>query len=194
MLGSPVLDPLSVGPVVLKAVRSVARLGDLGVPGAFSSECANGECCAPFWRDLAAPIPDAVRAIAIYSQSDGIVSWQACLDPCARHIEVDSSHIGMAVNREVYGTLSDEPLAFDPRVLITGQKRVEGFWLSEWARAQGKLAMLGLFRRIGRLLRAGVLTSEVGTTFALEEIREAARRASEPGRRGKVLLRLSAER
>src|ERR1700677_3551587 len=39
MLGSPVLHPLSVGPAVLGAVRSVARLGDLGVPGMLSSEC-----------------------------------------------------------------------------------------------------------------------------------------------------------
>src|SRR5215216_985203 len=31
MLGSPVLNPLSVGPAVLGAVRTVARLGDLGV-------------------------------------------------------------------------------------------------------------------------------------------------------------------
>jgi pimeloyl-ACP methyl ester carboxylesterase len=39
MLGSPVLDPLGVAPAVLGAVRSVARLGDLGVPGLFSTEC-----------------------------------------------------------------------------------------------------------------------------------------------------------
>ena len=33
MLGSPVLEPLSVGRPVLSRVRSVARLGDIGVPG-----------------------------------------------------------------------------------------------------------------------------------------------------------------
>jgi NADPH:quinone reductase-like Zn-dependent oxidoreductase len=36
----------------------------------------------------------------------------------------------------VYGTLAEEPLSLHPRVLIVGQKRIEGFWLSEWARAQ----------------------------------------------------------
>src|SRR5947209_4422022 len=51
MLGSPVLDPLDVGPTVLRAVRSVARLGDLGVPGTFSTRCADGECCAAFRED-----------------------------------------------------------------------------------------------------------------------------------------------
>ena len=84
MLGSPVLDPLRVGPVVLGAVRSVARLGDLGVPGMFSSECGDGACCAAFREDLLAPLPAAVRAVSIYSRSDGIVAWEACLDPSRR--------------------------------------------------------------------------------------------------------------
>jgi NADPH:quinone reductase-like Zn-dependent oxidoreductase len=91
----------------------------------------------------------------------------------------------------VYGTLSGEPIVLDPRVLLVGQKRVEGFWLSEWVRDQRKLTLLRLFRRIGRLLGEGVLGSEVGQTFPLEQVGEATRAAEEPGRRGKVLLRIS---
>jgi triacylglycerol lipase len=106
MLGSPVLDPLSVGPAVLGAVRSVARLGDLGVPGMLSSECGDGPCCSAFRDDLRAPLPPALRAVAIYSRTDGIVSWEACLDPCAEHVEVESSHGGMSVNLEVYRVLA----------------------------------------------------------------------------------------
>jgi triacylglycerol lipase len=106
MLGSPVLDPLEVGPAVLGAVRSVARLGDLGVRGVFSSECRDGDCCAAFRDDLAAPLPDGPRAVSIYSRSDGIVSWRACLDPSAECVEVDSSHTGMSVNLGVYRVLA----------------------------------------------------------------------------------------
>jgi pimeloyl-ACP methyl ester carboxylesterase len=106
MLGSPVLDPLSVGPTVLGAVRSVAWLGDLGVPRMLSSECGDGPCCAAFRDDLLAPLPDAVRAVAIYSRSDGIVSWEACLDPSAEQVEVESSHTGMSVNLRVYRVLA----------------------------------------------------------------------------------------
>jgi pimeloyl-ACP methyl ester carboxylesterase len=106
MLGSPVLAPLSVGPAVLGAVRSVAWLGDLGVPGMFSSECRDGPCCAAWREDLQAPLPPSVRAVAIYSRSDGVVSWEACLDPYAEQIEVDSSHSGMSVNQEVYRVLA----------------------------------------------------------------------------------------
>jgi NADPH:quinone reductase-like Zn-dependent oxidoreductase len=91
----------------------------------------------------------------------------------------------------VYGTLADEPLAVDPRTLMVGQKRIEGFWLSEWARAQGILTLLRLFRQIGKLLQAGVLTSEVGAVFPLEDIKQAVAQAGKPGRQGKVLLRMS---
>jgi triacylglycerol lipase len=106
MLGSPVLDPLSVAPAVLGAVRSVARLGDRGMPWMLSSECGDGRCCATFREDLQAPLPPDVRAVAIYSRSDGIVSWDACLDRSATHIEVDSSHGGMSVNPRVYRVLA----------------------------------------------------------------------------------------
>lgn len=107
MLGSPVLRPLSVRPGVLRAVRSVAFLGDMGVPGVFSSQCADGECCAEFWQDLERPLPTSVDAVAVYSRTDGVVDWQACLDPCARQVEVRSSHSGMSVNREVYRILAE---------------------------------------------------------------------------------------
>jgi triacylglycerol lipase len=106
MLGSPVRDRLDVGPAVLNAVRSVARLGDLGVPGLFSSRCAEGDCCAAYRRDLSQRLPAGVEGVAVYSRTDGIVSWQACLDPDAEHVEVQSSHTGMSVNREVYRVLA----------------------------------------------------------------------------------------
>src|SRR5262249_9158050 len=44
----------------------------------------------------------------------------------------------------VYGTLSEEPITLHPRVLMVGQKRIEGFWLSEWTKEQSKLTMLSL--------------------------------------------------
>src|SRR3954451_15846465 len=80
MLGSPVLGPLDVGPSVLNAVRSVARLGDLGMPRMFSTQCGDGPCCEQFRADLLRPLPESVRAVSFYSRSDGIVAWQSCLD------------------------------------------------------------------------------------------------------------------
>jgi pimeloyl-ACP methyl ester carboxylesterase len=107
MLGSPVVEPLSVGRPVLGALRLVALLGDLGVPGTFSTRCVDGECCAAFREDLRAPLQLDTRAVAMYSRSDGIVSWRACLDSGARQVEVESSHGGMSVNRAVYRVLAE---------------------------------------------------------------------------------------
>jgi triacylglycerol lipase len=105
MLGSPVLDPLAVSPSVMRTVRSVARLGDLGMPGVFSSECRAGDCCTDYYALLRAPLTEGVMALMIYSRSDAIVDWHACLDPSATCIEVDGSHCGMAVNARVYEEL-----------------------------------------------------------------------------------------
>lgn len=90
----------------------------------------------------------------------------------------------------VYGTLAGEPMSVDPRTLMVGQKRIEGFWLSEWVRDQKWWKMLWLFRQIGKLMRDGVLVSDVGQSFGLTDIHAAVRQAAQPGRQGKVLLRM----
>jgi len=90
----------------------------------------------------------------------------------------------------LYGTLAGEPIQIDPRVLLVGQKKVEGFWLSEWVRDQGVLTMLGLFNRIGKLMQGGTLSTEIGATFSLDDVNAAVRQAAQPGHRGKVLLRI----
>ena len=105
MLGSPVTDSLAVSTPVLRTVRWVAALGDLGVPGVFSSTCKDGDCCADFRVDLAGPLPRGLAATALYSHSDGIVDWRACMDPHARGVAVESSHCGMSVNVNVYRVL-----------------------------------------------------------------------------------------
>ncbi len=46
-------------------------------------------------RDRFRPFPDDVGFTSIYSRSDGIVDWRACLDPAADLIEVAASHTGM---------------------------------------------------------------------------------------------------
>lgn len=91
----------------------------------------------------------------------------------------------------VYGTLAAEPTPLDTRLLMVGQKSIEGFWLSEWVKSQGALAMLRLFRRLVALLRAGVLTSPIGMTYPMDRVAEAVVEAERPGRGGKVLLRMA---
>jgi triacylglycerol lipase len=105
MLGTPVRDSLAVSAPVLRTVRWLARLGDLGLPGVFSSSCRDGTCCATFRENLSAPLAASIEAVAVHSRSDGIVDWRACLDPHAQAIEIDSSHAGMSVHPGVYRVL-----------------------------------------------------------------------------------------
>jgi pimeloyl-ACP methyl ester carboxylesterase len=96
-LGSPQLDPFDCHPFVRAQVQAIGALGSLGLPGLFSRRCRTGECCDSFWSDLKRPLREDVGYLAVYSRSDGVVNWRACLDPHARQLEIEATHIGMAV-------------------------------------------------------------------------------------------------
>jgi NADPH2:quinone reductase len=100
--------------------------------------------------------------------------------------------LGPGARMLVYGTLSGEPIPLDSRALMVGQKSIAGFWLSEWINQQGVLALLKLFRRVQGLMREGVLTTEVGGTFTMDNFQQAIAQAQTPGRKGKILLRIGA--
>jgi triacylglycerol lipase len=105
-LGTPQIDPLAVHPVVRAQLIAVGLLGTLGAPGLFRRACLNGECCAEYWALGAKPLRRGVGFVSVYSRSDGIVDWRACLDPSAEHVEVEASHIGMAVNADAYRAIA----------------------------------------------------------------------------------------
>jgi hypothetical protein len=65
----------------------------------------DGACCAEFRRLLNVPLSPNMETLAVYSRTDGIVDWRACLDPHAQCVEVEGSHCGMAVNPAVYREL-----------------------------------------------------------------------------------------
>jgi pimeloyl-ACP methyl ester carboxylesterase len=101
-LGSPTVSQLRAHPVVLAQVMLLGALGTGRIPGLFSLRCLRGDCCSEFQRDLVEPFPQDVRYTALYSKTDGVVDWRACLDPAAEQVEVRASHIGMGLNAEVY--------------------------------------------------------------------------------------------
>ena len=52
----------------------------------------------------------AVPTTSIYSKSDGVVSWQACVQKGSgqvQNIEVDGSHCGLGWNRKVWAVVAD---------------------------------------------------------------------------------------
>jgi NADPH:quinone reductase len=100
------------------------------------------------------------------------------------------SSLGGGGRLVLYGTLSGEPIRVDTRLIISGPRTVEGFWLGNWMRQRSIPASLLLFREIAALIRQGVLSSDVGTIYPLADIQSAAREAATVGRQGKVLLKL----
>jgi pimeloyl-ACP methyl ester carboxylesterase len=119
-LGSPHLNPFAVHPLVWLQGAAIAGLGALGIPGLATHRCHGGGCCARFGEDLGAAVPKGVRFVSVYSRRDGIVDWPVCLDPHAVHVEVRSTHCGMALNPAVYECLDAELHSPRPRAQRRG--------------------------------------------------------------------------
>jgi pimeloyl-ACP methyl ester carboxylesterase len=105
-LGAPVRDQLAVHPTLWLGLGLMAALGSLRVPGVMSMSCRRGACCAQVRTELKAEWPQDVRFLAVYSRSDGIVNWRACVDPAAEALEVRATHYGMGMNAEVWSKLA----------------------------------------------------------------------------------------
>ena len=102
-LGSPLRSMFAIHPLVAAQVGVVSLIGMAGRAGFFRFACLNGDCCERFRDTMHAPFPDDVRFVSIYSRSDGIVNWRACLDPDAdEHVEVQASHCGMSMHAATY--------------------------------------------------------------------------------------------
>lgn len=61
-------------------------------------------------RRLDAESPIRVPLTVVFTRRDGIVAWQACIDrfsPLVEHVEVSSTHIGMGLDPDLWGVVSD---------------------------------------------------------------------------------------
>lgn len=113
-LGSPLVASMDdLHPLLRLQIRGLQRVQRAAGGGLIGTGCEQSweaykfgldpmGCCTAFWEDLDADVPDDVSFTSIYSRSDGVLHWRACLDPQARHVEVSSSHCGMAVNPAVF--------------------------------------------------------------------------------------------
>jgi triacylglycerol lipase len=97
-MGSPVLAPGAVHRVLAWDAEMLSKLTRAGFRGMMSSDCFGGECARLSFEESQLPLDPEVGFTAIYSKRDGIVDWKACLDPSAEHVEVRTSHVGMAVD------------------------------------------------------------------------------------------------
>jgi NADPH:quinone reductase-like Zn-dependent oxidoreductase len=98
----------------------------------------------------------------------------------------------------VYGSLTGEPIRVgeDPRFTLSGRRTLEVYWLGYWLPRLDDSgffpgttpAVLQLFDEIADLVREGVLETNPGTKYPLDEIHAATTAAESPAHGGKVLL------
>jgi NADPH:quinone reductase-like Zn-dependent oxidoreductase len=155
---------------VVRRADAIPELIDLGGDAVISSSQGS--------------IAEQVRAIV---GTDGV---RFAIDPVAGDTGTEAFNSLAADGRLLlYGTLTGQPVRIDARKMIAGRRVVEGFWLGHWMRTRNIPQSLSLFREIANLMRAEVLTTRVGKSFALNDIHAAADAAEVAGRDGKVLLR-----
>jgi pimeloyl-ACP methyl ester carboxylesterase len=106
-LGSPLGDPYDIHPLTMAGVRIAHALNVLRY-------ARGGGVERRFLAELEAPA--LVPLVSIYSKTDGIVHWEACLRSDARCLEVVGSHIGLGVNVHVYQLLAGILAAGPPSV------------------------------------------------------------------------------
>lgn len=112
-LGSPLSDPYDIHPITMAGVRLAHAFNLLRYARSGSAERS-------FLRELEAPC--RVPLVSVYSRSDGIVHWPACLRPDVECFEVHGSHTGLAVNPEVYQLLARLLAGEELRPAATGAR------------------------------------------------------------------------
>ena len=92
---------------------SSAPSGPARCPGCSASRASGVPAVSVSRADLANAFPEQVGFTALYSKTDGVVDWRACLDPAAaEQVQVRASHLGMGLNVEVYAEVGNAPGRF----------------------------------------------------------------------------------
>lgn len=135
---------------------------------------------------------------ALEAQLKSAVSARIGMSGIRYAIDAVGGSTGSAIVRQLgpggrmlaYGTLSNEPLQFSPRTLMSTGSSVEGFWLGHFMAGKGLAWKLGLVRRLTRLITSGVLATEIRQSLPLSGFRQAMQAAEDSRVQGKTLLRI----
>lgn len=70
------------------------------------AQCGTDQCACSFGEAANSRFPRGVKLSSIYTRSDEVVDWRACIAAEGDNHEVSGGHVSMAVNREVYQLLA----------------------------------------------------------------------------------------
>lgn len=112
-LASPNVNPLAVNSLLARQINLLLRASDRGLQHVLNQDCVHGECGARMRTALETPMPAGIPYVSVYTPHDGVIDWHAALDPSARHIEVQSTHLAIGneprVQRLVGNLLAEFP-------------------------------------------------------------------------------------
>jgi len=129
------------------------------------------------WRDRVAEITGGAPIIAGVDSVGGAASGDVL------------TLLGEDGTLVVFGAMEGAIMELPSSDIIFRQLTVKGFWGSKVSASMDPARRAALFDELAGLLASGTLTLPVSDTFALEDIVDAVRAATAPGRIGKVLLR-----
>ena len=112
-LVSPNANPLAVSNVVVRQLRVLNRLNAMGAKGVMGEDCIHGACAASVEEQLSQQFPQNVPYVSMYTRSDGVVDWRACLDPEAQLVEVEGTHLGVGNDVRVIRRIASELVSFN---------------------------------------------------------------------------------
>ena len=96
--------PAAIRPEWWPALRFTQSLWS--VLGVDETRCGTTQCGCAFARSSVS-LADSVGLSSIYTRSDEVIDWHACVDLCAQNHEVPGGHLSLPVNRHVYRLLAE---------------------------------------------------------------------------------------
>ena len=89
-----------------------------------------------------------------------------------------------------YGTLANAPVSLPYRDLMMPVTRLTGFYVTNWLAQQPLLKLLLVLRQVSKLSKKGMFDTPVEKVYKIADVKNALKAAAEPGRAGKILLRI----
>jgi len=106
-MGAGLDTPFDISIPTKLAVAAVRAVHQRGNAKARAAGCFTDTCQCRFARDYGAEFPHHIPLTSVYTRSDGVVWWEACVVPYAHNVEVSGSHVGLAFNRKSYRVVAE---------------------------------------------------------------------------------------
>lgn len=89
-----------------------------------------------------------------------------------------------------YGAMSKKSIKVPNGFLIFKGLQLKGLWVTQWLRQASRAEIEKAYSRLAGWMAAGELAQAVDSEYRIDQVREAAARAQEEYRHGKIVLRL----